>query len=102
MNFAHYLRSRLHRRLFLWFGATILITGLVVGVTMSLLSGVWGSQWNREVERIQTYVGGRFARVWNDPVQRDELAASTSKDLVIGVRVEDEAGGVASAYGDTC
>jgi signal transduction histidine kinase len=95
----HYLRSRLHRRLFLWFGLTIMLTAVLVGLTMSALNG---DNWKTELERLENYVGGRFARVWNDPVARDELARSTAEELNLGVRLEDNTSGVVAAYGPTC
>lgn len=95
----HYLRSRLHRRLFLWFGLTIMFTAVLVGLTMSALGS---DNWKSEVERLERYVGGRFARVWNDPVARDEMARSTAEELSIGVRLEDSNAGVVAAYGPTC
>lgn len=97
-----YIRSKLHRRIFMWFGATIIFTGFAVFGTMSLLTGMWGNKWKTEMERLETYTSGRFARVWDDPDALHELAESTARDLSIGVRVEDKKTGVIAVYGPAC
>src|SRR5262245_60671915 len=99
---ANFLRSRLHRRLFVWFGATILMTGVLVALTMALLSSWWGNDWNAEIARAEAFVSGRFVRVWDHPAEREELAAATAEDLAIGVRLEDPQGRLLSQHGPEC
>ena len=66
-----YLRATLRRRLFVWFGVSILLTSLVVGTVMSLMGGLMGSpNWREETERLRTFVGNRFAEVWDEPARR--------------------------------
>ncbi|MEJ7731880.1 MAG: HAMP domain-containing sensor histidine kinase [Polyangiaceae bacterium] len=72
-----YVRSRLHRKIFVWFGATIFFTCLVIGlVTMAL-----GSPWKREYEGMRTLLDDRFAQVWDDPAARRELADAIATHL---------------------
>lgn len=97
-----YVRARLHRRLFMWFGFSIILTGLAVGLSMHLAS-VRGVGWPREQERLQTFVGHRFAEVWNDPERRGELASSTATDLDLDLTLVDHPSGTATTFGQaTC
>jgi signal transduction histidine kinase len=91
----------LHRRLFFWFGATILFTGLSVVMVMLVL-GPPGT-WRREVERARAFVGDRFAVVWDDPPARATLAADVARDFDAAVVLMDEAHRTIARYGpDTC
>jgi signal transduction histidine kinase len=97
-----YVRARLHRRLFAWFGATILLTGIIVATLMIVLSNWWGGpEFIREIQRIKHFTGMRFAEVWDSPDKRDALAESISKDLGLGVRLEDTEGRALADFGPT-
>ncbi len=85
-----FIRARLRRRLFLWFGATILFTGLAVGAVMNVTGHRNG--YRRELERAGSFIAGRFAEAWNDPARLDALAESTSRELDVTVIVEDANG----------
>ena len=60
----HFVRARLHRRLFVWFGASILVTGLVVGALTHSLGG--GARWREDAVRLKDFAAGRFERAWDD------------------------------------
>src|SRR5262249_6556026 len=93
-----YMRRSLHRRLFVWFGASIFVSVFaVVGI-----ASTFGGSGKQERARIANFVGHEFAQVWDRPVERDALAARMSHDLDLGVRVEDAGGGVLSADGPAC
>src|SRR6185436_17602105 len=80
----HYLRGRLHRRIFLWFCITIAMTTMVVLLfSRQFHSGGW------PYDRARQFMAGQFAEIWNEPARRDALAAAMSKDLGIGVRLSD-------------
>lgn len=97
-----FIRARLQRRIFVWFGATILVTvGLVFGV-MHLVEGTGSSTWRQEVARIQALTSRQFARVWDDPIQRDELAREVAEDLDVGVELVGRGGERLSAHGAPC
>ena len=69
----HYVRARLHRRLFVWFGVTIFVTGGATFATMTLFfSGP--SSYRNGVERLKTYAENRFTEVWSDAPARQRLA----------------------------
>jgi two-component system, OmpR family, sensor kinase len=91
-HFRHYVGRRLHRRIFVWFGASILLTGIAVSAIMAVLHDSEG--WHREVRRVERFVGHRFEEVWDDPVRRDALARSMADDLALSISVRDAAGDV--------
>lgn len=82
-----YVRRRLRRRLFVWFGVSILLSVVLAAGMMWALSPT--EQWRRHVDDVQTFVSGRFARVWDEPAERDELAQAVADDLKLGVRLTD-------------
>lgn len=94
-----YVRAHLRRRLFVWFGASIVLTALSVGAVMIAMGA---SSPSSSIERMRTFIGGRFAALWNEPSQRDELAKAMARDLEIGVVVRDEQHARLVAVGDTC
>ncbi|WP_164013015.1 HAMP domain-containing sensor histidine kinase [Pyxidicoccus trucidator] len=95
----HFVRARLHRRLFLWFGLSILATGAVVATVMSL---VGGSAWKQEQDRLRTFTAHRFEEVWDEPARRDALVHSIATDLEVGVAVHDTAGALLVSAGEPC
>jgi signal transduction histidine kinase len=98
-----YLRASLRRRLFVWFGISILTTGLVVGTVMSVMGGLMGeSSWRQEAERARTFVSNRFAEVWDDPARRDALVRSVAEDLRVDVELRDASGALLVRTGKAC
>jgi signal transduction histidine kinase len=97
-----YVGARLHRRLFLWFGLSILSTGLVVWAVMNVMNRSNGVSWDREQQRIATFVENRFAEVWEIPAQRDALAAAVARDLDLDVTVNASDGELLSRFGAEC
>ncbi len=96
-----FVRGRLHRRLFVLFGVSILATVVVVSVVFALVTPR-GSSFKYNVERVQRYVGNRFAEVWADPVARSTLAEQAARDLEVQVRLEDAGGAELSRHGPNC
>ncbi|MBM4361196.1 MAG: HAMP domain-containing histidine kinase [Deltaproteobacteria bacterium] len=96
-----YVRSRLHRRIFLWFGATIAVTAALAGA-LSRLAGEGPSGFARSASGIERFAEGRFREVWDDPRARTELARSTAADLGLGVGLYDPAGQVIERHGPPC
>jgi signal transduction histidine kinase len=94
-----YLRARLHRRIFAWFGLSILVTGLVVALVMNL---VGGSNWRQEMERARTFASNRAAEVWDLPERRDALVQSISRDLNVDVELRDASGALLVREGNAC
>jgi signal transduction histidine kinase len=85
--------ARLHRKLFAWFGIAIMMTMLTVSLSMRMLAGPERSL-GAQRERMQRFVANGFARVWDDPAQREALARSYGEDLRVTVSVTDLRGEV--------
>ncbi|MFT3769109.1 MAG: HAMP domain-containing sensor histidine kinase [Minicystis sp.] len=96
-----YIRARLQRRLFMWFGATILCTVCAVAGVLHLTTD-GSASWRRETQRVQAFLGGRFERVWDDPAARADLARSLGHDLDANVTVEDADHHVIAVMGAPC
>lgn len=101
MGLGHYVRARLHRRIFVWFGASIVMTGATVWVVLSLFSPE-ASEAREHWEDFHTFVGERFAHVWAEPSERDELASSIATGLRMGVVLRDDHGERLQAFGPDC
>lgn len=97
-----FIRARLQRRIFVWFGATILVTVGLVSAAMYLVQGAGSSTWGQEIGRVQALAGRQFASVWDDPVQRDDLARAVAEDLDAGVELVGRGGERLSAHGAPC
>ncbi len=95
----HYVRARLHRRLFLWFGASIVMTGATVVVVLSLFFPGDRDSPREQYQRFQTFVGHRFAETWSEPVRRQALAVAVAEELDVAVRLEDAQGVSMGDYG---
>jgi signal transduction histidine kinase len=94
-----YVRARLRRRLFAWFGLSIFITGAVVFTVMNL---VGGGTWRQELERGRVFVSNRLVEVWDEPARRDALLRAVAEDLDIGVELLDASGRLLSRAGEPC
>jgi two-component system OmpR family sensor kinase len=92
---------RLQRALFWWFGITILMTCLVSFGVMRLVSPDMHS-WRRDADRLQHFAADRFAKVWDDPPARLELASAVSQAFDAAIRVEDVNGRVLDRVGGEC
>jgi signal transduction histidine kinase len=89
---------RLQRRLFVWFGASILFTMLSVGFVMHLLP-MRQTGWSGIAERVRRFTGHQFAAVWSDPARRTELVHAVSRDLQVTLALADRQGSVLEATG---
>ncbi len=79
---------RLQRRLFLWFGASIFVTGLVVSLAFAALGrleGMGRSRWQGGVD----LVSWQAAQVWNSPEERATWARHLAAGLGWSVQLED-------------
>jgi signal transduction histidine kinase len=83
-----YMRARLRRRIFWWFGATIALTFVVAMGTMHLL-GSGGNAWRRELSRGRALLEHSFERVWDVPAERDALARMIANDLDADITLRD-------------
>jgi signal transduction histidine kinase len=94
-----YIRAHLRRRLFVWFGLSILVTGLLVVTVMNL---VGGSTWRQEMEKARTFASNRAAEVWDVPERREALLQGISRDLNVDVELRDTSGALLARAGNAC
>jgi two-component system OmpR family sensor kinase len=94
-----YHHRPLHRRVFVWFGVSILLAGLAAIAAYRWL-GV--PRWHEEFQRAGNLVASRFALVWDRPVERDELARAVSSELSLGLVLEDAGRVPVATYGVHC
>src|SRR5688572_1706113 len=95
-----YLTKNLHRRLFVYFGAAILLSGLTATLVVKAIGGE--SPWQRQQSNAEAFIAGRFVQVWDDPAAVDELAHALSDEMELNVLVTDAASRPISSYGDAC
>jgi two-component system, OmpR family, sensor kinase len=94
-----YIFAHLHRRIFIWFGLSILVTALVVAAVMNL---VGGTAWRQEMEKFRTFASNRFAEVWDMPERREALVQGLSHDLDMDVELHDPKGALLLRAGNAC
>lgn len=96
-----FLGASLQRRLFVTFGMTIFLTVCAVGITMHVTQpeGYNISDRYRQMER---FASSRFARVWEDPFERKELARGLSESFGVNLVLRDQSGQVVDRLGDSC
>ena len=80
-----YVRTRLRRRLFAWFTATIFVTALAVAGILGAAARAGGGAAATSA-RARTWAGALFARDWDTPEARARFADGLSAAL--GARVE--------------
>ncbi len=93
-----YVRSRLRRRLFAWFGGAIVSTAIAVFITMSLMGGPW----ERDYQRIQSFVGTEVGKDWNDVAKRDARMNEVATALEADIELRTVDGQVISRIGEPC
>lgn len=101
MRLRRWIRSRLHRRIFVWFGASIVATGASVWLAVALITPPHRT-FREDLDRIRRYVGHQYAFVWDDSRARDRIGRAMAEDLHIGVVLRDREGAPIAAYGPTC
>jgi signal transduction histidine kinase len=99
---AGYVRRRLHRRIFMWFGATILFTAALAAVVMVMFAPKDGWSWKNEWVRGQSFIRAEFGRIWDQPEARDALARRISEELDLEVTLRDAAQHPIARFGPAC
>ena len=92
----------LTRRIYGWFGLTILATLTVVAIVMSIIHASGLSAWQKEVNRFETFTGNHLASLWDRPDERDGLIDAMARDLEINARLETPEGQLLIARGPSC
>jgi signal transduction histidine kinase len=94
-------RRTLQRRLFVWFGITIVATVLAVAMVFGLL-GPSSVTFRNRMEAVGRLISEQFQGVWAEPAERHALAERFSRALEIGVTVEAPDGRVLDHVGPEC
>jgi two-component system OmpR family sensor kinase len=97
-----FLAWRLHRRVFAWFGMSMVVTALVVGGSMHLLNRGQGRAWSHDLEGTKHFVGAQFGRVWSSAGERRALAMELARDLDATVELRDRSGALLEQVGEPC
>lgn len=100
-NWRHFIGARLQRRLFVAFGVTILLTVFAVGLTMHLTQPE-GYDMRERYLQMQRFAGSRFAKVWDDPGERRELAQGLHESFGVDLILKDHSGAVLERLGSSC
>ena len=96
-----YFGARLHRRLFMLLGASIMTTALVVGVVQMTVGGYGPRGWHHTLQQMQELVGEQFGEVWNDPPRRAHLATRLHDALGMSFELQAADGATLGRYGET-
>jgi len=97
----HLLGVSLQRRLFVAFGMTILLTMGAVGLTMHLTQPE-GYNLHDRYRQMERFAASRFAKVWHDPAERQELARGLRESFGVDLVIKDPAGRVLDRMGQVC
>jgi signal transduction histidine kinase len=92
-------RAKLQRKLFVWFGISILVTAFVVSAVTSGVERLRGPEARAQWDGVQALIGAQAARVWNDPPARDAWASEISQQLGWAVELTDARGQVLGHFG---
>lgn len=92
-------RARLQRRLFVWFGVSILVTAFVVSAVTAVVERFRGTSPRAQWDNVQALIGAQASRVWADPQQRNAWASELSQQLGWAVRLEDASGKEIGRFG---
>ena len=92
-------RARMQRRLFVWFGVSILVTAFVVVAVTSLVDRFRGPSGRAQWNNVQALLGAQANRVWDDPRHRDAWASEIGEQLGWSVRLEDASGKEIARFG---
>lgn len=93
-------KKKLQRRIFLWSGASIVFTAIVVLLAFRMMSPTERIQ--QDMEGMQRFVSARFERIWDDPAARAELVSELHEDLRLDVTLRDASGRVIHQAGPAC
>lgn len=96
----HRHKKTMQRRIFMWFGASILFTALIVVMTFRMLSPTERLQ--RDAEGFEHFASGQIAAVWDRPDARDALLRGMHEDLSLDVTLTDPRGAIVAQVGAAC
>jgi two-component system, OmpR family, sensor kinase len=96
-----HLGGGLQERIFLWFGASILVTAITVTAVTELLSDRAAGR-RRWIGRTTSFVEGQIRRQWESPEEREAIASTIAHDFNLQLTLLDANGAVLSVHGGPC
>lgn len=93
-------KKKLQRRIFLWIGASIVFTAIVVMLAFRLMSPTERMQ--QDIAGFERFASARFEHVWEDAPAREALVQDLHDDLRLDVTVRDPSGRVVERAGAAC
>lgn len=87
-----YVRARLHRRLFVWFGATIVATVLALLATYAISLRWSEPSWQRDWHQLQRFAGRQLAANWESPTKNQALLDDVAQSFNVDVELRDLSG----------
>src|SRR5262245_58404818 len=93
-----YVRTRLRRRLFVWFGWAIITTALAVGVTMMTLGNPWWKDYQGALE----FLANESAKDWDNPAARDARLYEAAHAVNANIELRSPTGQLLSTTGEEC
>lgn len=93
-------KKKLQRRIFLWIGASIVFTAIVVMLAFRLMSPTERMQ--QDIAGFERFASARFEHVWEDPEARAALVRDMHEDLRLDVTLTDASGHVVERSGAAC
>lgn len=96
----HRHKKKLQWRIFMWFGASILFTALIVVMTFQMLSPT--ERFQRDAEGYEHFASAQIAAVWDRPEARDALFRDLHDDLSLDVTLYDTEGVMITRVGAAC
>lgn len=99
----HVLTWRLHRRVFWWIAGAILVTAVVTGLSVHLVSrSVGATSWQRQMQGAQRFAASRIADAWDDPGRRTALFHELAADMDARAQLLDAGDRLLAARGEAC
>ena len=95
-----YARTKLHRRIFIWFGVSIALTVAIASGLAALTSD--RTAWRKDIDRAELFLGHQLAQVWHSPEKRDRLLAGMARDFEANVIAYDASGHRIGGQGNVC
>lgn len=95
----HYVRARLHRRLFWSMGLAIVVS---FGAAFLVLHAFSHDDWETRERAMVGFAVGRFADVWHDAERRQRLADEAVGSFGVRLRLQSPQGEVLTRAGGSC
>ncbi len=90
----------MQRRIFFWFGATIVFTTIVIVMLFRAVSPT--DRWRRDAEGVSRFVSSRLGEVWEDAPARARFVHDLHDDLHMNATLRDASGAAIEQAGAAC